>query len=294
MGCSSTATGTCTTPATPSFNSATKNISTGQTVSYTISNADSGRLYTIVDASNPSISYGVSKIAAGTSVTLPSSTFTSAGTYNVKMMGLSTESSTCNCNSVSASIVVSATALPLTLLSFTGTYEGTAARLGWTTANEILIDHFTIERSTDGRDFKAIDKVMAAGAGNGTHAYSYTDGVAPDKAYYRLAIIQQDGSLQYSNTIALSRNGSLVNTATIMPNPFGNELMVAVSLDQEASIDIRITDMFGNMVKSGSYNAQKGLNNVKVSSLDALKPGLYLVQVLKNNSSIGRSTLEKR
>jgi hypothetical protein len=78
-----------------------------------------------------------------------------------------------------------------------------------------------------------------------------------------------------------------------MPNPFGNELTVAVSLDEEANIDIRITDMMGNTVKSGSYAAMKGLNNVRVCSLGALKPGLYMVQVLRNNSSIGHSVLEK-
>ena len=294
IGCPSTATTTCTTPTTPSYSSTTQNISTGQTVNYTITNADVNRLYTIVDSSNTTITYSVTQKAAGTSVVLTSRVFNSPGSYGIKLQGLSTESSTCNCTSTSASIMVTGTPLPLNLLSFSGVYDATKARLTWNTSNELMVDYFILERSADGQNYVALGKVPASGATQSPNEYHYTDDRPLDRAYYRLSIIDNDGSRQYSNAIVLSRSGLTVATASITPNPFRDEITVAAPLEAAASISCYITDIAGKTVMQGSYAGKKGLNIFKLSALESLQPGLYMIQLFSNNKVMGQQRLEKQ
>jgi hypothetical protein len=293
VGCPSTATTTCTTPTTPSFSNTTQNIGTGQTVNYTITNADVNRLYTIVDASNLTTTYGVTQKATGTSLVLSSRAFNSPGSYSVKLQGLSTESSTCNCTTSSASIVVTGTPLPLTLLSFSGGYEAKATHLSWTTINEKMVDYFILERSADGQNYAGLGRVSAMGNTQSAGKYNYMDEQPLDKAYYRLQIVDKDRSKQYSNAVVLSRSVTTITTASIMPNPFRDEIAVAVALEAEANIDFHIMDITGRIVKNGSYAGSKGLNSFRVSRLESLQSGIYVIQLLSNNKVIGRQRIEK-
>ena len=63
-------------------------------------------------------------------------------------------------------------ALPIKIVSFTATKQGTANLLQWTTAQEINSRYFGIERSSDGASFTTIARVSAAG--NSTLAKSYS------------------------------------------------------------------------------------------------------------------------
>jgi hypothetical protein len=293
MGCPSTATTTCTIPTTPTFNTTTQNISTGGTASYTITNADVSRYYTIVDATNNSTDYGVSQKASSASLGLTTRIFSSPGTYSIKLQGLSSEGSACNCISSSASIVVTGNPLPLTLIEFSGIHNSQGAELSWATSNERLVDHFVVERSSDGGSYLPIGTLAASGSGQANHTYKYLDASPLDRAYYRLSIIDKDGSSKYSNAIVLSRTAALMQTASIAPNPFGNEIKVSVMLDREGSIDIRITDITGRLVTKVSYTGTAGLNNLQVSRLSSLQSGLYLIEVLSNNTVVGVQRMEK-
>jgi hypothetical protein len=63
-------------------------------------------------------------------------------------------------------------ALPIELTSFTAQFAGTEVELKWTTASEVNSDHFTVERSKDGRSFEQIGQVSGAGNSNTIRQYS--------------------------------------------------------------------------------------------------------------------------
>ena len=99
------------------------------------------------------------------------------------------------------------TPLPVELISFTASLEGSNAILNWITASEINSDYFEIERSLDGINFESIS--MIDGAGNSNHQLSYSDidynvdllGVSV--FYYRLKQTDFDGSYSYSQIVPL-------------------------------------------------------------------------------------------
>ena len=96
-------------------------------------------------------------------------------------------------------------ALPIELLSFRGTTDNVNNYLYWETASEINNHYFTIEKSTDGINYKMVHVVM--GAGNSTHSNSYNSiDENPDKTinYYRLKQTDYNGNSIYSNTISIN------------------------------------------------------------------------------------------
>ncbi len=88
------------------------------------------------------------------------------------------------------------------LTSFTGVFSSGVTNLAWSTANEYNTQRFVIERSADSLTFTAIDSVVTKG--QGANNYTYTDKSAPKGiSYYRLRIVNADGSVVYSGVIKI-------------------------------------------------------------------------------------------
>ena len=92
-------------------------------------------------------------------------------------------------------------ALPVTLLNFTATKQGSTAHLQWKTVNEVNNRGFAIESSVNGNRFKQIGFVNAIAGGNlaSKNEYSFTDlSPATGVNYYRLQQQDIDGRFSYS------------------------------------------------------------------------------------------------
>jgi hypothetical protein len=107
--------------------------------------------------------------------------------------------------------------LPLSLTAFAASFNGTASQLKWTSANEINVKGFSVEKSLNGIDFSEI--AFVKGQNNiQQNLYSFSDvDVKTGVNYYRLKMINNDGSVKYSNTIIISNKQSL--QTTVFPNP---------------------------------------------------------------------------
>ena len=88
--------------------------------------------------------------------------------------------------------------------AFTAILNNTKADLKWTTSSEGNLSHFIIEKSTDGKDFKAACVVFAYGNTSELMNYNFSDkkinlsqsGVI----YYRLRSVNNDGKTELSET----------------------------------------------------------------------------------------------
>ncbi len=96
--------------------------------------------------------------------------------------------------------------------------DANAIDLTWASATEIATDKYILQRSKDGYDFESIHESLAVGTSNEITNYEYTDRAGLyGKAYYRLLILDLDGTFIYSNIISIYfvPNGELL---TISPN----------------------------------------------------------------------------
>ncbi|MBX7050135.1 MAG: VCBS repeat-containing protein, partial [Chitinophagales bacterium] len=109
--------------------------------------------------------------------------------------------------------------LPIELTDFTGSQQGHAVKLEWTTASELNNDKFIIERSSNGDDFDAIGIVSGAGTTEIVHNYQFFDQApAGGINYYRLKQVDLDGAFTYSQMIVVEVSGE-ASYLKIYPNP---------------------------------------------------------------------------
>lgn len=177
--------------------------------------------------------------------------------------------------------------LPVTLISFTGKKSEYTNLLEWKVASEFLFDRYVIERSADAKVFEQIGSVKAvAGESPEVNAYSYTDGHLPLSGsatlYYRLKMINQDGSFDFSGIISLSNKPAGAEPGQIYPNPSnGRNVYIDIHANEHDTWHIATFSISGILHYSTSIPLKKGTNRVAVP-VAYLPAGLYIV-LFKNS-----------
>lgn len=176
----------------------------------------------------------------------------------------------------------SASALPVTLISFNAINYNDAVQLNWETTSEINTSFYAIERGFDGTTFLKLGQVNAQFNNAPVKEYSYTDAQPLKGAnYYRLKMTDADGKFTYSKIIVV-RMDNKGTTLQIFPNPAKNVLNVQVNgngLNEDAIL--QIIDIIGRNVKEEKINL-KGSASVSVDISDLLKGTYHLL--LKSRS----------
>jgi hypothetical protein len=104
-------------------------------------------------------------------------------------------------NRVSFNLVT--TILPVNLISFTGSAKSTGNVLNWQVQNEDNVAFYEVQKSTDGNNFNAINKVIAKGLVTVTN-YNSEDTPLLSTTYYRLRIVDNTNNFTYSPVIKLN------------------------------------------------------------------------------------------
>jgi hypothetical protein len=177
----------------------------------------------------------------------------------------------------------SANPLPVQLVDFTATAQGTAVALAWHTATEVNSDRFEVERSPDGTTFSKLDAIAAHGTTMAAQSYSYQDIQLPASVptiYYRLRQVDLDGTAHYSSvrTVAVSNEG-----LAVFPNPaHANATLIGTA----PSTLVQVFDALGRVVLATTTNAAG-------TALLALPTGLPAgVYVVRAGSQATRLTVE--
>ncbi|HLG34489.1 MAG TPA: PKD domain-containing protein, partial [Bacteroidia bacterium] len=173
-------------------------------------------------------------------------------------------------------------ALPVELISFTGTAFANHNELYWVTASETNNSGFEIQRSVNGRDFFAIGFAEGAGNSNGVKNYSFTDeNIATDLYYYRLKQIDFDGKENFSGIIAVTKNSNKpFAVASVSPNPFNNVFYVDFNKPYSGKLSWQLLDINGKVIVAKS-ELLKSSAGIKISTENAaVSSGLYLMRII--------------
>ena len=102
--------------------------------------------------------------------------------------------------------------LPIKLSAFDISLDGSNSILNWTTETEIDSDGFEIQRSTDGESWEKLGYVRGQGQSSERVDYTFTDSeIYPGPNYYRLKMIDLDGSFEYSQILVVDYSGPSIN-----------------------------------------------------------------------------------
>jgi hypothetical protein len=162
--------------------------------------------------------------------------------------------------------------LPLTLVSFSATLQNSTTQLYWKTTNEVNVRNFSIEKSNDGINFYAIATVNANN--NLVNNYEFTDNSAIQQvAYYRLKMIDKDGSFQYSFIITLKSKVS--NRLSVYPNP-ANNFVTVVHGAPIGNASISVIDVVGKKLQTILINSNVQQTSFTLNTV--IKAGTYVLQ----------------
>lgn len=183
--------------------------------------------------------------------------------------------------------------LPVKLVSFTGAFKNNATTLNWVTENQTNLSYFDVERSTNGADFTSLTWKNAQTGNTARQLYSHNDDLTfagGNTFYYRLKIVDVDGSFKYSNVIMIRKTDNAVDALSITPNPVKNaaNATVRISATVNGKADLSVVDMAGRIVLSQQEQLTEGLNSITLNNLNHLQAGLYLLKV--NNGETVVST----
>ncbi len=175
------------------------------------------------------------------------------------------------------------TLLPTTLTSFTAQLQASNnMAVNWTTVTEVNADYYQVQRSINGNSFTSIGQVAATGAST----YTYLDYLSsinnlPPSIYYRLQMVDKDGSISYSKVVSCQlQNGS--KALFIYPNPVEATLIAQVTESKASKVMVVIRDLQGKQLSQQTAAVNAGITTLSVDAT-SLAAGSYVL-VITNSS----------
>ncbi|MCZ2224946.1 MAG: zinc-dependent metalloprotease [Chitinophagales bacterium] len=170
--------------------------------------------------------------------------------------------------------------VPIKLSSFTGTVQADHNNLDWVAEQVINVDKIVIERSANGTEFNAIGEVK------GTDVYlkkgNFKDYKPYLNNYYRLKIINSDGSVEYSKIIVLKRTDKVLFTVT--PNPASTNTDIQISSETKGKYSLVVYNINGQIVYRKDIAVNSGMNIHKINTSSFAK-GVYRIALINEQNN---------
>jgi Secretion system C-terminal sorting domain/FG-GAP repeat len=222
----------------------------------------------IVGGPSNTLDFGVGLLNLGNTIgTLTSFTFDNNGLgksyiFNANLCGLS--------------------ALPTTLLTFTGMPVGRTVQLDWTSAVEQDVELYQLEHSTNGTDFSTIAVVFSKGQQK--NEYEYPDEhPAFGNNYYRLRIVDKDGAYVYSKTVTVRFNDKTIASMAVAPNPVRDEVRLKLTGLARGSYSAKLYNATGQLLLIKRININFDEQTEILQRLQGMPNGIYWLNINDNN-----------
>jgi hypothetical protein len=177
---------------------------------------------------------------------------------------------------------LSAAPLPVQVKAFTAKPSNEGVAIAWETVQETQVQSFTIERSTNGKQWTSVATVAAKGANASGASYAITDNVVLEgNSYYRLSELGVNGATIYYNTLVVSRNAQVSATPQLFPNPNSGNTVYFTGLEGNGQWQLSVTG-------AGAQNVNLlAVANGQIT-LPELPAGLYFLSL--RNATTGAAT----
>lgn len=176
----------------------------------------------------------------------------------------------------------SAKPLPIELTNFNAICQNNGtALLKWTTASEVNALKFEVQKSNNGIDFTTIGFVNAQYPLGGS--YSYTDDTKNSGiAYYRLKMIDKDGSFKFSKIVDTDFNKC--NNIRTQIYAYGKDIIAQITSETSQSLRIYVYDALGRILLDKPLEISEGSNSFQFP-LDVAK-SIYFVKLVDNKGNL--------
>ncbi len=241
-----------------------------------------GKLYVVGDLNlgGSSVVDNDGEMSVGGDITGPGKTFDCDGTNGTGVISISGSGCSACTAGTGTTCNENTSPLPVQLLNFdVNLHESEGFLFNWATVEEINNDIFSIEHSSDGKNFKGIAEIE--GAGNSSEIINYTHHYPQNvygQSYFRLKQIDFDGSYTYSEVVAVNRQ---MPEIVVYPNP-SEGVFEILSEQLDGDVTISLHDASGTEV----YNVNESFDHITKFEVDLqhqVRAGAYWLQVVTSD-----------
>jgi Secretion system C-terminal sorting domain len=174
-------------------------------------------------------------------------------------------------------------AMPVELLVLDARYVGEESKLHWKTAVADQVLLFEVQRSENGLSWQTLGEVPVKTPQTALNTYFFTDHTPLEEAYYRLCVLENDGSRSYSDMVALSVRD--IPNMLLFPNPATDKLQIKVENFEPQRL--QIIDINQTLLMDLEI---QGSAQIPVQHL---MPGLYFVRAIAGWQALSGRFLKK-
>lgn len=169
------------------------------------------------------------------------------------------------------------------ITTFSAVLHDQQVNLDWTALCRQAVNHFVVQRSTDGINFGDIAVVPGRPNVNEEESYAAIDnnisGITSDRIYYRLITVSASGRTKTSNIIVVRLDNSKSSNLQVLPNPVQNQLQIIVSTTASATAAIIVADASGRVVMRFNEKLLPGSNSFSYTEVSLLPSGTYYLRL---------------
>lgn len=181
---------------------------------------------------------------------------------------------------------VNCSLLPIELTDFYATIKDKNVEINWETISELNSDYFIIERSSDGINFEPLSQMQSSKNSSQIKQYNYIDeNPLPNINYYRLKLIEKDGSYRFSRIIDAILETEKIVINHIKPNPTKDMIHFEIHSSKKTDILIELTDFTGLKVYKELKNIEAGQSTENLN-LQNLAQGVYILKISSANNEL--------
>lgn len=136
-----------------------------------------------------------------------------------------------------------ASVVPVKLINFTAQKIAATARIDWEVDAATIPAAFEVLKSADGRNFNTVATVAGI---NNTTRYQITDNdLYKGLNYYRLKLVEKDGTIGLSKVVAVMNNDNGVALTSLLPTLVTSQAKVSIAAGIGGHLELVVTDMQG-------------------------------------------------
>ncbi|WP_165871538.1 hypothetical protein [Flaviaesturariibacter flavus] len=182
--------------------------------------------------------------------------------------------------------------LPVRFITVKASRLQGAVSVRWTTATEVNVARYEIERSANGRSFEPVAQAAPRGNNGSGASYEGRDAGAPSgNVYYRVKSVDIDGRLTYSSTVRLAGRDAAPELL-VTPNPLsGRELNVQTTGFAAGTYDLVLLDPIGRPVYRQRLAQDAGGSSSRFTLPGGLPAGVYQLRIEGKDTRAGMPVL---
>ena len=173
--------------------------------------------------------------------------------------------------------------LPVDFISISAAKNSTGVQVSWKVAGERGITDYSIERSSDARNFSSVGIVTATGSGyvDKDITYSWKDAAALNSIqYYRIKSNGINKEAKYSPIVKLV-TGSIKSSIAVLSNPVkGSSISLLLTKVSKGKYDVSLSGTDGKLIFTRSIQHAGESATYPVALPAAVSKGTYVLTVI--------------